>query len=282
MQDVVKSNALIQASYKPTSIWQMRLLFATMMQIKAGDSMITEKQDFVVSVGRLNDLLGYSSGSSYRHLARAADELLDMIITVDVRPNGDKRKPYKRKINVVSACNYIEEEGSVVLNFTNHIAPYISQLSSHFTKLKAKYILAMRSSYGVRLYEYMLQWIEFSKEREFEVDEFKEMFGLTDKYPRVAILQDKVIRPALIDINKHTNITASFGTRKRGRVITHIQFFFNYNDDVKENSGDLFLSDTTEDEKYPEAMPGESTEEYSARCKKFEASQKRRANRKNG
>lgn len=225
-KDIVKANALIDACYKPASVWQMRLLLAAMLDIKAGEK-IDHQRDFVVTAGSLADLTGNGLRGNYRHLARAADELLNMSITVKSRPNGDSRRVVKRVINVVSQCEYMEREGYVVLNFTHHILPYISKLSSHFTKYKAQHVMHMRSGYSVRLYELCLQWMHFGAEREIQVDEFKQLLGLGKKYPKVSMLKARVIKPALADINKHSNLHVDFGQVKAGRWVTHFQFVIN-------------------------------------------------------
>ena len=219
----MKANALIEASYKPASLYQMRLLIAALCQVKAGEK-LSYKREFTITAGGLAELTGNTLRTNYRKLARAADELMEMIVTVPYRPNGDSRKLIKRKINVVGQCDYVAGEGCVKLEFTPQILPYISALSSHFTKYKAKYVMPMRSSYSIRLYELCLQWTGFGTEREFEVDEFRELLGLGDKYPKVDVLKNKVIKPALADINKFSDLNVTFGQRKAGRRITHFQF----------------------------------------------------------
>lgn len=222
-KDIVKSNALIEASYKPSSLYQMRLLIAALSQIKAGEK-LSYKKEFTITAGGLAEMTGTTIRANYRHLARAADELMEMIITVPYRPNGDERRLVKRRINVVGQCDYIEKEGCVKLEFTPQIIPYISALASHFTVYKAQYVMSMKSGYSIRLYELCLQWLGFGSEREFEVDEFKEKMGLSDKYGSVGFLNRDVIKPAIKEINKHTNIHVKLGQRKAGRRITHLQF----------------------------------------------------------
>ena len=43
-------------------------------------------------------------------------------------------------------------------------------------------------------------------------------------YERIGNIKDKVIKPALADINKHSNLNVAFGQRKAGRRVTHFQF----------------------------------------------------------
>ena len=58
----------------------------------------------------------------------------------------------------------------------------------------------------------------------FEVDEFRHVMGLDGKYERMDHLKTKVIKPALRDVNAHTDLAVTFDERRRGRAITHFQF----------------------------------------------------------
>jgi len=221
-QDIVKSNALIEAAYRPGSLSRMRLLLACLMQVKAKEPIPSRKQ-FIVTANALVELSGDKAVNSYRDLKKATDDLMDMTITIKERPNGEIGAPDTVKINAVSKAQYYENEGKVMVIFTDDILPYISDLKKRFTQYQAKYVMPMKSSYGVRLYELCLQWI--GDEREFEVDEFKQLFGLEKKYKnRIDHLKEKVIYPALADINTYSDIRVKFGQRKTGRRVSHFQF----------------------------------------------------------
>mgnify|MGYP000169496635 CR=1 FL=1 len=221
-KDVVKSNALIEACYNPGNIYQMRVLLAAMMQIKAADEHFDHTRNFVITANALAELTGIQAGKNYRELRKAAKELRAMCITVKEKPNGDIGAPDETDINVTSSCRYYKTEGKISLRFGPEIIPYLSALRKKFTQYQAKYVLPMRSGYGIRLYELCLQWL--GNEREFEVEEFKQMLGVHDKYPVIADLRKRVIDPALKDINTHSDIRVTFGQRKAGRKITHFQF----------------------------------------------------------
>ena len=220
----MKANALIEASYRPASLYQMRLLVAALCQVKAGEK-LSYKREFIITAGGLADMTGTAVKTNYRMLKRATDELFEMYITIYDKPNGTGKvtRNYTKK-RVVNQCFYSGGEGIVKLQFAPAIIPYISALSSHFTKYKAKYVMPMRSSYGIRLYELCLQWVGFGSEREFEVDEFKELLGLGDKYKAIKDLKAYVIQPAIKDINTHSDLSVSLGQMKAGRRVTHFQF----------------------------------------------------------
>jgi len=240
-KDIVKSNALIEAIYSPGNIYQMRLLMAALMQIKSKEK-LDSKQRYFVTANALADMTGSEAKNNYVELKQAANDLMDTIITVHETPEGKPLGNY-RKINLVSSCDYFDGEGKVGLRFTDEITPYVSDLKTRFTKYQAKYVMPMRSSYGIRLYELCLQWL--GDEREFSVNEFRRMFELETKYKQIEALKRRVIQPALDDINKWSDIRVDFGQRKSGRNVTHFQFMITrkkatkkttFNDYVKANA----------------------------------------------
>lgn len=221
-QDIVKSNALIEACYSPGSVYKMRVLLACLMQVKAKNE-LKQKQNFLITANTLADLTGIKAGDNYQELKKAAKELSRMVITVQNTPDNFKIDPWdEMDINVTSSCRYYKNEGKISLRFSEEILPYISNLKTRFTQYQAQYVMPMRSSYGIRLYELCLQWL--GDEREFSVGEFKRLFGLEKKYPRLEQLKRRVIQPALDDINTYSDIRVEFGQRKAGRRVTHLQF----------------------------------------------------------
>lgn len=219
-RDIVKSNALIEALYNPSCVYHMRLLMAALMQVKSKDE-LDFRTRYYVSANALADMTGSRAKNNYSELKRAADHLMGSTLTVKSTPDGEPLKKY-RKINLVSSCDYEDGTGTVGLRFTEEITPYISSLKARFTQYQARYVMPMRSGYGIRLYELCLQWL--GDEREFSVEDFRQIFELTNKYPLIADLKKRVIDPAIADINEFSDIVVEFGQRKRGRVITHFQF----------------------------------------------------------
>lgn len=219
--DIVKSNALIEAVYNPGSVYQMRLLIAALMQVKAKDKLDYRKR-YYVSANTLADMTGTKAYENYKELKKAADDLMNTTVLVADTPDG-KALPNPIRINLVSSCEYIKGQGTVGLRFTEEITPYVSDVRSRFAQYQAKYVMPMKSSYGIRLYELCLQWLGY--EREFSVDDFRQMFGLSGKsFERIEVIKRRVIKPALDDINTHSDIRVDLGQRKAGRKVTHFQF----------------------------------------------------------
>ena len=112
------------------------------------------------------------------------------------------------------------------------------------------------------MYELLVQWLSKGK-RELEIDWLRGALGLEDKYKnRPSNFISRVIRKSCDDINEYSNMKVSFGTRKTGRKITHIQLFF----DLKDGE----VQDTELSQAYitKNARPGEKWKDAIARLKK--------------
>ena len=53
-------------------------------------------------------------------------------------------------------------------------------------------------------------------------------FNIEDKYKIFRDLRNKVLNPAIQDVNIHSDLSASYTQHKTGRRITHLIFKFNY------------------------------------------------------
>ena len=226
------------------------------MQVKAKEK-LDYKHRYYVSANALADMTGSAAKNNYQELKKAAQDLMETTVYIKDDAEGN---PLERtlRINLVSSCEYVDGEGVVGLRFTDEITPYVSDLRKRFTQYQAKYVMPMRSGYGIRLYELCLQWL--GDEREFEVVEFRRMFGLEKKYSSVYELKRNVIDPALDDINTHSDIHVDFGQRKAGRKVTHFQFRITRSAKQKKINLNEFIEKN--------ARPGESWEAAKKRLTK--------------
>jgi plasmid replication initiation protein len=136
---------------------------------------------------------------------------------------------------------YNDDEGSITLYFTDEILPFLSELKGNFTKYKLQYVSKFSSVHSIRIYELLVQWLSKGT-REIEVDALKKMLGIEGKYTRSSNFIEKVIKPSLSDINTHSNLNASFGVRKTGKRVSHIQFEFSIKNETKKIKEDKTLT----------------------------------------
>lgn len=212
---VVKSNEVITASYKLT-LNEQRIVLACIAKI---DSMkeLTKDDGITIRVDEIKDLLVVSDLNMkgfYGALKAATEKLYERSIFLD--DEGSKRR-------WVYEVKYNKHQGDITLFFSPTIIPYLSELKGNFTKYKLEHIANFKSVHSIRIYELLCQW-SFMGEREIEIDKLKTMLGLENKYDRPTNFINRVIKIAVDEINRHSNINVAYGLRKTGRQITHIQF----------------------------------------------------------
>mgnify|MGYP001013529264 len=118
-----------------------------------------------------------------------------------------------------------EDWNSVLLVFSEAVTPLLSDLKSEFTKYLASDLKGLSSAYAIRIYELIKQYENIGK-REIAISDLRFMLCLQDKYPLFGNLQQRIIDPAIREINKNTPMQVTYELRKTGRKFTHIELRF--------------------------------------------------------
>lgn len=221
---VVKANALIEAGHR-LSLSEQRIVLSAIAQIRRDEKPDSE-QWYTVTANALADVTGLSAKRAYEQLADAVENLWRREIVVRGGPNGAAKTTKKSRVmktRWVQAVEYVPGEGTVRVMFAAPVVPYLTQLKEQFTKYELKFVAPMRSRFGPRLYELLVQWRQ-QGEREIAIDDLQSTWG-TD-YDRVFDLKRRVIESAVKDVNKHSDLDVKVGYRKTGRRVTHVQFRF--------------------------------------------------------
>ena len=220
---VVKSNKVVEASYKLT-LMEQRILLACIAKIKSKEVLL-EDNHFEISAMEIVDFVGLKhTSTAYEGLESAANQLSKRQIIIN-DPDPDKPKTKRRVINWISSIDYQPGEGKVIIQFTQAMIPYLLNLSSNFTQYKLKNVMQFKSTYSIRIYEMLMQWASTGK-REVEVEWLKKQLQVENCYPLIADLKKWVINSSVLEINKHSDIWVKYTQRKAGRTITHFCFTF--------------------------------------------------------
>jgi len=86
-------------------------------------------------------------------------------------------------------------------------------------------VIRFKSPYSIRVYELLMQF-KITKDRKISLSDFRSFLKLEAKYSTFRDLNKWVIKPALKEINEHSNLVASCMFIKKGRLITTLQFDF--------------------------------------------------------
>jgi plasmid replication initiation protein len=222
---VVKSNALIQASYTLGLVEQRLILMSIVVARETGEG-ITAETLLTVRAQDYAALFGVEKHTAYKVLSEAVETLFNRRATVEVY---DKKRDRTRPMAVrwVTAMAYEEGEGSITLRFGHEVVPELTRLEENFTSYELEQVAGLKSAYAVRLYELLIQWRSTGKTPVFEINHFRNQLGLgVNEYPIMGNFKARVLDAAVKQINDHTDITATYEQHKTGKTITGFSFKF--------------------------------------------------------
>ena len=212
---VVKSNQVIDASYTLTTIEQ-RLILSAIAQIPKGEP-VTDEVIYTVLVTDLQKF-GANETTAYRDLKESVSRLFDRSI---VLRSSDRTS----RVRWVQKIDFMDSRGVVGLRFSKDILPFLSNLSTEFTKYLASDLIGVTSTHAIRLYELLMQYRSLGK-REIEIDKLRWMFELQNKYPVWADFKKRVLDQAVKEINEFSPLDVTYDTKRTGRKITSINLKF--------------------------------------------------------
>lgn len=146
-----------------------------------------------------------------------------------------------KKRRWVSSIDFDRPNGKISLTFNPDIILDILVFKGKYIPLlfdlKKKDI---RSPYSFRIYE-ILKAVSYLGKYKLSVEEFKFLLDITDKYKDFGKLNDKVIKPNIIIINKYSDIEVTYETIRCGRQgVKWIEFFIKKQKDYKIKGDDSF------------------------------------------
>lgn len=228
---VYKSNKVIEAAYKLSTNEQKIILFC----IAKNDSKqpLSVETLFEVSAKEFSELVGVDIDHAYKALKEVADNLFGRYVVIN---NPDESNPKIKQIKTrwISSIAYMTDNGVLAVRFAYDMLPYLSELKNQFTKYELKHVGGMTSTYGIRLYELLSQYRNFGR-RDIEIEWLKSHFEIADSYKSIADFKKYVIKPAVENVNKHSDleIHTPIIYKKTGRNVTGIVFDFKEKPKVK-------------------------------------------------
>ena len=117
----------------------------------------------------------------------------------------------------------VNEKDNVLTVEVNKIFSYIlNDLIGNFTKFELENFVSLKSTYSKNLFKVLKQW-ENKKKKEFSLDEFKALLGITGKYEKMSALDTYVLgqlRKELPEFFPNLKIEKI----KTGRAVTSLKF----------------------------------------------------------
>lgn len=221
---VVKSNKLVQASYRLTLVEQQLILFA-IAKAREEQTLITPLTVLKIRAIEFAEMFSCDESTVYRDLRAAAKRLSRRQLTIkDIDPASG----YERcgVTNWTQHTDYVPKLAEVQIAFTMKIIPYITRLERDvgYTRYTIEKIGGMTSSHGIRFYELMAQF-KTAGTRTMKIAELREMMHLDPtEYKVLADLKKRVIDEGIKQVNKHSDLKVSYTQSKAGRQVDALIF----------------------------------------------------------
>lgn len=222
---VIKSNELIQKTRYSLSTQSQKIILYLISKIRAED---TEFKMVTFKISEFCELCGIEnrSGRTYDSVKKTLKTLADKSVWIYL---DDGRETLMRWIE----RPYIDSKsGTIQIKIDELMKPYLLQLRKKFTQYNLYYTLPMRSQYSIRLYEF-LKSFEYKKAFEFDIEELKKMF-MAENYSRYPDFKNRVLRPAISEVNEYTDIYITYKEIKSGRKYSSIYFMVEKKEDFIE------------------------------------------------
>ena len=167
---VVKSNRLVEASYRLTMVEQHIVLMA-IIEGRETKTALTADTSVEIRATDYAKTFDIPENQAYEQMIEAEQTLFNRyVILHDINPKTGKED--KIKTRWLSSVTYPKGGGSIYIQFAPKIIPYITRLETEFTVYRLERIAKMTSIYAIRIYEILIQWGSIGK-REVEVEWLK-------------------------------------------------------------------------------------------------------------
>jgi plasmid replication initiation protein len=217
---VVKSNRLVEASYRLTEV-EMQIVLYSICRSREDGVGLSPKDPLTIRADDFAARFGTNTTKVYGQLKDAMNTLYKR--TLIIRDEDPKTgKPRVVETRWISDKAYIDGAGHIQITFAHKVIPFISNLDDNFTPYLLKQIGRMTSVYAVRIYEFLLQYLKIGK-REISIEWLKDALQITG-YGAIKDLKKYVIDVAVDQINKYSDINVSYTNIKTGRAITGFLF----------------------------------------------------------
>lgn len=213
-QKVVKSNELIQQRTHLLSLQEQKIVLFLISQLKP------DQKEFEYQTFDLIDFcdacgIDHDNGKNYINLRKAIKALSDKSMWV-IGKDTDTLMRW------VAGAQIEKRNGKIKIRFDEEMKPFLLELKERYTQFDLIYTLGMKSKYSIRLYELLKSYEKTNEPVSFTLERFKQAVGA--EYDRWVDIRRFVIDIALKEINRLSDLSVMYNTKKKGKGIVGVTF----------------------------------------------------------
>jgi len=216
---VVKSNKLIESGYSLSAVQQKLILAVVAMVDPRGNDLCR----YTMQISDFMELAGITGKSAYQRIRRTSKRLMEKVFEL-------KRPGSVLQLSWFASVEYSEGEGTVEIEISQKLKPYLLDLKRYFTQYELSNIIKMKSFYSIRIYELLKQY-ENMTIRIFDLEHLRDLLGIDpDKYKLYGHFKSKVLLVAQEEIGEKTDLNFDFEEIKDVRKVVKIKFIIRKQD----------------------------------------------------
>jgi len=247
---VVKSNKLIQASYRLT-LTEQRIILYAIAKFRKQNKQIMANEKVVIDPHEFAELYSINPRFVYSAIKEATLDMFKREVTIyEIDQNTGKEISIQTRW--IWERGHSDDLNYSHIKFSPRVIGYFHQLEKNFTSYSIESISKLNSVYAVRLYE-LLKQFEKVKYRDVTIVQLRKLFELKDdEYEVISNFKARVIDSSVKQINQLTDIKIAYTQIKRGRTIIGFKFSIATNKKVIKKDK---LKDAVLDLDHPEQTP---------------------------
>ncbi len=179
------------------------------------------EREHILSAKEFSEVFNTDLSNCYRFLHKACKKLMKTSIILE-KPELSE----VWEINVCSTAKYNSKQGTITIQFTDSIMPYLAQVRERFVLYNLKEIANFGSLYTARLYELIQEFKETGWMLK-SVGQLREVFAVGEnKFKLYGHFKKNTFAHACQEINDNYDMGLRFEELKEGRKIVAVKFFF--------------------------------------------------------
>lgn len=178
------------------------------------------QREHLLTAKEFNEVFNADLSNTYKLIRKACKKLMKTSITLE---KIELKEIWE--INICSMAKYNKTEGSITIEFTDRIMPYLAQVKKKFVLYNLKEIANFGSLYTTRLYELLQEFKETGWMLK-SVEQLREVFAVGDKFKAYKDFKQRTFAHACQEINNNYDMGLRFEEQKEGRKVVAVKFFF--------------------------------------------------------
>lgn len=232
---IIKPNTLVEAGFDLTEAEHdlMTLAINKLHRLKSGGRRVLISAKEFAAANQVNEVYAYRALKDTAKILgdRKLKFTLYLDKTIQAENDADKLtvlKPHHNNFTMLRSeyhwlqgVSYQDEQGFIILDFSDPLTFLIDNTSKAYTRYDFIKTIEFTGCSSKRLYELINKWKDLGEVPEMSVEVWKEFFGVSDKYAKIAEFRRRILDPAINQINKQGDFNLTLKPSKFGRTITH-------------------------------------------------------------